>query len=76
MRPERFDRLIDAQVPMSAIQRNSCGYGSWAAGEVSPGFGLTSRRTYLLSGGLLVCPTCGGHFEERIAPWKRSLAAV
>jgi hypothetical protein len=25
---------------------------------------------YLLSGGLLVCPTCGGHFEARIAPWK------
>jgi hypothetical protein len=27
---------------------------------------------YLLSGGLLVCPTCGGHFEARIAPWKGS----
>jgi hypothetical protein len=25
---------------------------------------------YLLSGGLLVCPTCGGHFEARIAPWR------
>ncbi len=25
---------------------------------------------YLLSGGMLVCPTCGGHFEARIAPWK------
>ena len=25
---------------------------------------------YLLSGGLLICPTCGGHFEARIAPWK------
>jgi hypothetical protein len=23
---------------------------------------------YLLSGGLLVCATCGGHFEARIAP--------
>jgi site-specific DNA recombinase len=25
---------------------------------------------YLLSGGLLVCPTCGGHFEAFKSPWK------
>ena len=25
---------------------------------------------YLLSGGMLVCPQCGGHFEARIRPWK------
>jgi hypothetical protein len=25
---------------------------------------------YLLSGGMLICPQCGGHFEARIAPWK------
>jgi site-specific DNA recombinase len=25
---------------------------------------------YLLSGGLLICPTCGGHFEARTTPWK------
>jgi len=25
---------------------------------------------YLLSGGLLVCPTCGGHFEAFRSPWK------
>lgn len=25
---------------------------------------------YLLSGGMLICPPCGGHFEARIAPWK------
>jgi hypothetical protein len=25
---------------------------------------------YLLSGGMLSCPQCGGHFEARIAPWK------
>ena len=25
---------------------------------------------YLLSGGLLICPTCGGHFEARMAPWQ------
>ena len=29
-----------------------------------------SHGKYLLSGGLLVCPTCGGHFEARMAPWK------
>lgn len=28
-----------------------------------------ARGRYLLSGGLLVCPTCGAHFEARIAPW-------
>lgn len=26
---------------------------------------------YLLSGGLLICPTCGGHFEAFKAPWKK-----
>ena len=25
---------------------------------------------YLLSGGLLLCPTCGGHFEALESPWK------
>ena len=25
---------------------------------------------YLLSGGMLICPTCGGHFEARKYPWK------
>jgi DNA invertase Pin-like site-specific DNA recombinase len=25
---------------------------------------------YLLSGGMLICPTCGGHFEARKNPWK------
>lgn len=29
-----------------------------------------SHGRYLLSGGLLVCPTCGGHFEARMAPWQ------
>jgi hypothetical protein len=27
---------------------------------------------YLLSGGMLICPTCGGHFETRKYPWKPS----
>lgn len=27
---------------------------------------------YLLSGGMLICPTCGGHFEARKYPWKPS----
>jgi site-specific DNA recombinase len=25
---------------------------------------------YLLSGGMLLCPTCGGHFEARKYPWR------
>lgn len=25
---------------------------------------------YLLSGGMLICPKCGGHFEGRLHPWK------
>jgi site-specific DNA recombinase len=25
---------------------------------------------YLLTGGMLVCPTCGGHFEALKVPWK------
>ncbi len=27
---------------------------------------------YLLSGGLLICPTCNGHFEALKSPWKDS----
>lgn len=27
---------------------------------------------YLLSGGMLICPTCGGHFEARKNPWNPS----
>jgi DNA invertase Pin-like site-specific DNA recombinase len=27
---------------------------------------------YLLSGGMLLCPQCGGHFEARKNPWKPS----
>jgi site-specific DNA recombinase len=27
---------------------------------------------YLLAGGLLICPQCGGHFEGRKNPWKPS----
>jgi DNA invertase Pin-like site-specific DNA recombinase len=26
---------------------------------------------YLLSGGMLLCPTCGGNFEARKHPWRR-----
>ena len=29
-----------------------------------------AHGTYLLSGGLLICPTCGGHFEGRKNPWR------
>ena len=25
---------------------------------------------YLLSGGMLICPTCGSNFEARMAPWR------
>jgi recombinase len=31
-----------------------------------------SHGKYLLSGGMLVCPTCGGYFEPRKYPWKAS----
>ena len=27
---------------------------------------------YLLSGGMLLCPNCGGHFEARKNPWRES----
>ena len=29
-----------------------------------------AHGTYLLSGGMLVCPTCGEHFEAVKSPWK------
>ena len=31
-----------------------------------------AHGTYLLSGGMLLCPSCGGHFEGRKYPWKPS----
>ncbi len=28
---------------------------------------------YLLTGGMLICPTCGGHFEALKRPWKETV---
>lgn len=34
------------------------------------------RGTYLLSGGMLICPTCKGHFEAFKSPWKQEAVYV
>ena len=65
-------RIIDAdlarRVDARRLDRRTRYLASKAKGD-----GRVPERAhgkYLLSGGLLVCPTCGGHFEARIAPWK------
>jgi DNA invertase Pin-like site-specific DNA recombinase len=41
--------------------------------SVAKGDGRSPEKAhgkYLLSGGMLICPTCGGHFEGRKNPWR------
>jgi site-specific DNA recombinase len=42
------------------------------------GNGIPERAhgKYLLSGGMLICPSCGGHFEARKYPWKGNPGSV
>lgn len=64
-------RIIDpdvvARVDARRLDRRTRYLTSVAKGGRVP---ERAHGRYLLSGGLLVCPTCGGHFEARIAPWK------
>ena len=44
-----------------------------AAREAQQGRAPAPHKThgrYLLSGGMLICPTCGGNFEARKNPWR------
>ena len=64
-------RLVDpdvaARVDARRLDRRTRYLASVAKGGRVP---ERAHGKYLLSGGMLVCPTCGGHFEARIAPWK------
>ena len=64
-------RIIDPDVAARVEARRSDRRTRYLA-SVATGGRVPERAhgKYLLSGGLLVCPTCGGHFEARIAPWK------
>lgn len=64
-------RIIDpdlaARVDERRLDRRTRYLASVAKGGRVP---ERAHGKYLLSGGILICPTCGGHFEARIAPWK------
>ena len=68
-RPEL--RIVDADVAARVDARREDRKARYVA-SLAKGGRVPERAhgKYLLSGGLLVCPQCGGHFEARIAPWK------
>jgi hypothetical protein len=70
-------RIIDADLAARVDARRADKKSRYLQSRVS------SRRMpekahgrYLLTGGLLVGPTCGGHFEVLLQPWKKDGSAV
>jgi hypothetical protein len=64
-------RIVDADVAHRVDARREDLRSRYTA-SLAKGGRVPERAhgKYLLSGGLLVCPQCGSHFEARIAPWK------
>lgn len=68
-RPAESLRIIDADLAARVDARRESWQQRIAAskGHCKP---QHAHGRFLLSGGLLLCPTCGGHFEAVSAPWK------
>ena len=65
-------RIVDADVAERVDARLQDRRERYAAAK-SRNDGRAPHKThgkYLLSGGMLICPTCGGHFEARKYPWR------
>jgi hypothetical protein len=65
-------RIIDADLAARCDARRLDRRTRYNA-SVARGDGRVPERAYgkyLLSGGILICPTCGGHFEARKNPWR------
>jgi hypothetical protein len=71
-------RIIDPDLAArvdEVLQGRRSRYLAATATATAKNNGLAPHKAhgrYLLSGGMLVCPTCGGHFEARKYPWKPS----
>ncbi len=63
-------RIIDADLAARVAARLNSTRARYFA-SVAKGGRVPERAhgKFLLSGGMLVCPVCGAHFEARMAPW-------
>jgi site-specific DNA recombinase len=63
-------RIVDADLAARVDQRRQQWRQRSAEAKVKGRAPQKAGGKYLLSGGLLICPTCGGHFEAFKAPWR------
>ncbi len=66
-------RIINADLAARVDARREEKRRRYVASTVQRGTHVPERAhgKYLLSGGLLRCPTCSGHFEAVKAPWRK-----
>ena len=63
-------RIIDADLAARVDARREDRYRRALAAKEKGRAPQNAGGKYLLSGGMLICPTCGGHFEVFKAPWR------
>jgi site-specific DNA recombinase len=69
--PENRDlRIIDADVAELVDARRLDHRTRYLASLAKGRAPERATGKYLLSGGMLICPTCDGHFEARKYPWR------
>ncbi len=64
-------RIIDSELAARVDARREHWRRRQAEGKVRGRAPHRAHGRYLLSGGMLQCPTCGGHFEAYKSPWNR-----
>jgi site-specific DNA recombinase len=62
-------RIVDADLATRVDARRESWRGRYVASKARGRAPQNASGKYLLSGGMLVCPTCGGHFEAFKSPW-------
>jgi hypothetical protein len=62
-------RIIDADLAARVDARREHWRSRVVAAKAKGRAPQNASGKYLLSGGLLICPTCGGHFEAFKSPW-------
>jgi site-specific DNA recombinase len=68
-----IDADLSARVDAKRIEKKSRYLTALVSGGRVP---ERANGKYLLSGGMLVCPTCGGNFEAVLKPWGKSDAGI